>query len=253
MPRIAIIADVHGNLHALVAVMREAEESGINKVVFGGDLVGYGALPSACVRLAMQYGAGSVLGNHDQLTAQIIAGVTMGQAEEYQRDTVLAGARHAAKTLSAREAEWLASLPYTHKFDGVILVHSSLNEPDQWDYVETEADAAPSLEFLRGRKRHVAFCGHTHVQRCFKDSGDARELEWLDQRRFRIPHGLATLVTVGSVGQPRSEDDDMRASWTVWDSETRIVEFRRTEYDNRAAAATILEAGLPEESAIRLL
>ena len=56
---------------------------------------------------------------------------------------------------------------------------------------------------------------------------------------------------VGSVGQPR--DGDLRAAWTLWDSDTRVLEFRHTEYAALTAAQEIVAADLPVESALRLL
>ena len=79
-----------------------------------------------------------------------------------------------------------------------------------------------------------------------------RPPERLDETRTRIPAGACCAVVVGSVGQPRGSDD-MRASWTLWDPEERVVEFRRTEYPAMEAALNILEAGLPAHSALRLL
>ncbi len=52
-------------------------------------------------------------------------------------------------------------------------------------------------------------------------------------------------------GQPR--DPGPEATWTLWDSEAHTVEFRRVPYDYSAAAHTILEAGLPAGSALRIL
>lgn len=49
---------------------------------------------------------------------------------------------------------------------------------------------------------------------------------------------------MGSVDQPR-EEDDLKASWALWEPEHRFVEFRRTDYDRLKAARSIIDAGLP--------
>jgi diadenosine tetraphosphatase ApaH/serine/threonine PP2A family protein phosphatase len=138
------------------------------------------------------------------------------------------------------------------KPNGAIIVHASLNEPEIWNYIESAETALPTLQIIRGRMRHVAFVGHTHVQRIFPDLESDLKLEQIDERTCRIPQGLATVATVGAVGQPRGDDFDSRAAWAVWDPVERSLEFRRTEYDVAAAAEAILNAGLPEESAQRL-
>ena len=46
-----IISDVHSNLEALTAVLSRLDESGIDRIVCLGDIVGYGADPVECLEL----------------------------------------------------------------------------------------------------------------------------------------------------------------------------------------------------------
>ena len=71
MPKIAILSDIHGNLPALQAVLKRVAKSGAEEIVFGGDLVGYGASPRECVELVRGLGGHCVLGNHDAYTKQV--------------------------------------------------------------------------------------------------------------------------------------------------------------------------------------
>ena len=71
----------------------------------------------------------------------------------------------------------------------------------------------------------------------------------MDQE-IKINPEVKTLVNVGSVGQPR--DEDPRASYGIYDSETNMVTIRRLEYDVMSAGRKIIDAGLPEALAIRL-
>jgi len=48
-PKIAIIADVHANLHALNAVMDDAKRRGVEFFLNAGDFLGYGAFPDEVV------------------------------------------------------------------------------------------------------------------------------------------------------------------------------------------------------------
>jgi diadenosine tetraphosphatase ApaH/serine/threonine PP2A family protein phosphatase len=61
---------------------------------------------------------------------------------------------------------------------------------------------------------------------------------------------IVALVNAGSVGQPR--DDDPRTGYVLYDSETRIVSFRRVEYDIETEVHRIRSAGLPAVLAERL-
>ena len=74
MTMLALFADIHGNREALDACLADAQRRGVEKLVFLGDLVGYGADPAYVVDLVaerLRDGALAVLGNHD---AAMIAG-----------------------------------------------------------------------------------------------------------------------------------------------------------------------------------
>ena len=58
---VAILADVHGNLPALEAVLADVAARGIREVVVAGDLVGFGADPNAVVDRLVARGATLVL------------------------------------------------------------------------------------------------------------------------------------------------------------------------------------------------
>ena len=44
--KLALLSDIHANLHALQACLDHAQAQGVDQWVFLGDLVGYGANPS---------------------------------------------------------------------------------------------------------------------------------------------------------------------------------------------------------------
>jgi len=251
VPKIAILSDIHANLPALVAVLDEVASSGADQIVVGGDTVGYGASPAACVRLVRERNAQSVLGNHDFYTLQLRQNPRLMPRDQRETNPVWAGVAHAAETLSDDDAAWLASLPQALDLPGAILAHAALHDIDSWPYLHTQRDARPTLKALRKHDISLGFFGHTHRQDLFADASAPDLPEYLENRRVRIPSGAICAVLTGSVGQPR--DGDLRAAWVLWDSDERIVEFRRTPYPAFEAAMDILTSGLPEHSAHRLL
>jgi len=250
MPTVAILADIHSNLQALEAVLREAKQCGAGSIVFLGDIVGYGGSPAECVELVRQAGGACVMGNHDVEIQKVRKrGCTFPYPDwkwlEYE-----AGLAHSARCLGADQAQWLAGLPYRMKLPGAIAAHASLDEPEAFKYISDSESAGPTLEILRKEKSKVGFFGHTHVQGIFAENSDA--LEWLDETRVKIPAGMACAVTVGAVG--RSLDDpERRAGWVLWDSDSGVVEFRKTVYDRIEAAHAVALANLPMESSMVLL
>jgi predicted phosphodiesterase len=63
--RLAVISDIHSNLHALTAVLAEVENRGADAVFALGDLVGYNAFPCEVVDLMLEKNIPSIMGNHD--------------------------------------------------------------------------------------------------------------------------------------------------------------------------------------------
>jgi len=252
MPKIAILSDIHANEPALKAVLREVAKAKVSQVVFGGDTVGYGANPNACVTRVRGQGGLSVLGNHDFYTNHIRRDrAALPANRDWRKNPVWAGVEEAARMLSEDNAEWLRQLPRELRIPGGVVAHAALHHPEEWPYVRSLADALPTLERLRESARGIGFLGHTHRQEIFSDPSEAVTPEWIHGTRVHLPEGVVCAVMVGSVGQPR--DGDLRAAWTLWDSDTRVLEFRHTEYPALTAAQEIVAADLPVESALRLL
>ena len=248
MPAIALLSDIHANLFALRAVMDEVRALGIERMVFCGDIVGYGPHPAECVQLVRESGAVAILGNHDAYTVRAFKQPDFIPAgPEALTNPVWAGIRHAVRQLDADTIAWLDSLPMTAEIPGAIVAHAALHRMEQWPYLLNENDARPTLEILERIGVNTGFFGHTHRQEWF--STDGRPEEGPDDF-YQLDADTICAVVVGSVGQPRTGDP--RAGWTLWDSESRSFEFRHTEYPHEETARDIHAAGLPESSARRL-
>ena len=253
VPRIAILSDIHANLPALTAVLEDVRKEDITEIYFGGDTVGYAAKADECVTLVRQHGGLSVLGNHDYYTNAVIAHPeNIPSGTDWMENPVWAGVIHAARTISPDNAKWLADLPGSLDVPGGIISHASLHFPDQWPYLHSHGDAAPTLQVLEESGYGIGFFGHTHQQTFFTHRSQSGAIvKRLGFSSIHLPEGCVCAVMLGSVGQPRDEDN--RAGWVLWDSDARVAEFRRTPYPAREAARQILEARLPESSALRLL
>jgi predicted phosphodiesterase len=250
MESIALITDIHANLPAFKSVLRDVQESGATEIVFLGDIVGYGASPAECVRLVRGHGGRCVMGNHDLEMGKYRKRRYLTGDSLRNEDGYIAGLIHAARTLPEEDAEWLAKLPYGGMINGAYVAHGSLDDPEEFNYIEDADGAANTLAMLANAEYKVAFFGHTHRPGVFSE--DDTQLEWINETTVRIPEGLACAVTVGSCGKPRTPDD-LRACWALWKPVERVVEFKRTDYSRLHAAKDIAKAGLPLESAAHLL
>ena len=64
----AILSDIHSNLEALNAVLKDIKKRGIKTVYCLGDVIGYGPNPRECLDLIIEKTQWCVLGNHDFAT-----------------------------------------------------------------------------------------------------------------------------------------------------------------------------------------
>ena len=147
--------------------------------------------------------------------------------------------------LADEEVSWLRSLPFTHTQMGVTLVHSTMDNPENFGYVFDNLQA--EANFLN-QKTPVCFHGHTHCPMIYEKSMNG--VFRIDAQDFKLPIGRKYFINVGSVGQPR--DGDPRATYVIYDPKERTVRYRRIEYDVEAAQERIRLAGLPERLAARL-
>lgn len=105
MPAIAILSDIHANLPALTAVLREVEECGVGRIGFLGDIVGYGASPAECVDLFRSLGGCCVMGNHDFEIRDVRKRGYTFRDLDWKNYGYQAGLAHAAKCLDAAQAD----------------------------------------------------------------------------------------------------------------------------------------------------
>jgi diadenosine tetraphosphatase ApaH/serine/threonine PP2A family protein phosphatase len=250
MPRIAILSDIHSNLHALEAVLEDAAACGVDGLAFGGDTVGYGAFPGACVDRVMATGAPCVLGNHDHYVGRLESQLDILETDpEVTNNPVWMGIAHSIReTTGTPRMDWLRDLPMLLRLPGAILAHAALHDMEDWPYITDAGVATRTLALL---DEPIGFFGHSHLTRLFFDKSRPARPRWVDRTRIQIPSDGRCALTVGSVGQPR--DGDTNASWVIWDSDALIVELKRTPYPQIEAARAILETGLPAHSARRLL
>lgn len=238
--KIAVISDIHSNLHALEAVFTECTLRDIQRFFCLGDIVGYAAFPSECLSAIRHLKCPTVLGNHDQYVAR--------GAPAYNLNFMArAGIEYSVNRLKPAAREWLASLPAVLTEERTTLVHASLDEPLAWNYILCAADAEYS--FPRQRTP-VCFYGHTHIPKLYTEEGK-QQPEPLERNRFRLDPEGRYHINPGSVGQPRGGGDP-RAQFLVFDPADLTVEFVRVEYNIDAAAQAIREAGLPAMLANRL-
>ncbi len=238
MSSIAVISDVHANLEALEAVLRDVESRGVEQIFFTGDAVGYGPDPCPCLDLIERCCTEKVAGNHDWA---VIGHTPL----EYFNENARIALEWTMYQLSEREMELLRGfkLQMVLKDNGLMLVHASPRFPDSWEYILSLQDAWRAFHHF---DEQFCFIGHSHVPFIIELTGEGEIPE--PRSKVSITGDSRYIVNSGSVGQPR--DRDPRAAYALWEEDG--VEIIRVVYDFRETQKKMAEAGLPSALIARL-
>jgi len=231
--KLALISDLHGNLEALDAVVRDIDRASPGaQLVCAGDVVGYGPDPEACIGRLQERAALCVMGNHEEMV--------LGR-RDFSR-CVHAGIVAAVWTrtqLSPAARSFIEQLPYSiEAAPGVVVCHGDLESADT--YVSTRERAEEAMAQLRARhpSAEVLVCGHTHHAALFAREAGFQPVGDGVEYTLSFP----CLINPGSVGQAR--EGEPLASYAVLDTARRRVLFRHVAYDYETTLHKLREAKL---------
>jgi diadenosine tetraphosphatase ApaH/serine/threonine PP2A family protein phosphatase len=226
----AILGDIHANLEALEAVLRDARAQGCTQFACVGDLVGYNANPRECLEIIRGLGMPCVKGNHDHYAAT-------EEPLQGLNPRATAAIEWTRQQLGETEKEWLRELRHVRLVDSFSIVHATLDAPERWGYVLEKFSAAASFTY---QNTPVCFHGHTHVPVTFVRDGTVRGGTY---SRFVVEPNRKYFVNVGSVGEPR--DGNPAAAYVIHDLAAGAIELRRVPYDVELTESKVRGAGLP--------
>jgi putative phosphoesterase len=206
--RILLIADVHANWDALLALQRAERRP--DAVLFAGDAVGYGPDPAACARWLLANAATCVRGDHEDALAGG-AGRWPPELADAARETLDYARRQLAPADLAGLAAWPRTATVRHGAARFHLRHG--------DDGPGEIALCPEAElerYLDGVEADVIVVGHSHRPAI-------RQL------------GARVVVSPGSLGQPRYGVPD--ATFAAW--EDGRLQIHHLHYDHDAPAAKL--------------
>ncbi|MBA6420464.1 metallophosphoesterase family protein [Pseudomonas neustonica] len=216
--KVAVISDLHANIHALRVVLEDLDKENVSAILVAGDLIGYYYWPAEVVNLLMADERFiCIRGNHENILHQVL-----GSEEAAHRYYAKYGSGYEVcrRQLSETQLQWLFSLPekINVTLDGITfhVGHGALGSTDEYLYPN-----AP-IERLLGNYSEATYTifGHTHYP-------------------FFHEHGGRYLLNPGSVGQPR--DTGGLASYLVVNTTNKVVRFKRRAFDKDAIIAAALE------------
>lgn len=232
--KIAIVSDIHANLHALEAVWEDVINQKPDAVYCLGDLVGYGAFPNEVVDFVQQHDIPTVMGNYDEGVGFDLHDCGCVYRDPLQDRMGAQSLKWTQDHTTAENKSYLQALPLQIRLEDrqprILLVHGSPRKINEYLYEDR-----PEATFQRIAKvagTDVLLFGHTHLP-------------------YQKRAGSTLFVNAGSVGKPK--DGDPRAGYVLLSlDQAPEVEFRRVSYDVEAAAGAVRAAGLPELFATQL-
>jgi len=235
--RFALFGDIHANLEALEAVLEDAGKQDVSDYVCMGDIVGYNADPAACLERVRAMDCPTVKGNHDE-------DASSSHSLENMNPVAATALEWTRLQLADEQRQWLRRLRMVRQVADFTIVHSTLDQPNHWNYVTNRFDAMSNFSY---QFTQICFHGHTHVPRVYLKRDKVMEVP---AESLVIEDGTKYFINVGSVGQPR--DGDWRACYVIYDLDEKRLSFRRVAYDLAETQRKIRAAGLPDMLAERI-
>ena len=217
MKRVAALYDIHGNLPALEAVLREVRREHVDAVVVGGDVFP-GPMPreSLHMLLSLEVPTRFLCGNGDREVLAQIKGVETTWFQK-ARPEWRVPVHWTAEQLSTGGIDAIAAWPLTIELEidglGQVLFCHGTPRDDNEIFTRLTPEAV-LLPIMQAAEADVVVCGHTHMQ-------------------FDRMVGAVRVVNAGSVGMPFGEPG---ADWLLLGAG---LELRHTQYDLEKAAARV--------------
>ncbi|NLP01783.1 MAG: metallophosphoesterase family protein [Fibrobacter sp.] len=233
--RFAFISDIHANLEALEAVLKDIDGQSIDEVICLGDIVGYGANPNECVEIVNKRCPVTLLGNHDAAAVDLLS------TQHFNIHAKIA-IEWTSRNLKKESRQFLRSQPYKHQKLQMTLVHATPYEPNMWYYITSLEEAAFNFQFFDSQ---LCFIGHTHIPLIIVlDKNNELYVHQDTSVCLHDVEGARLLINVGSVGQPR--DRNPGSCYGIFDSEKGVFSYRRVTYNIEKAQAKMKKARMPE-------
>ena len=163
--KIAIISDIHGNLEALKATLKDIEKRKVEKIICLGDIIAKGVHPKECIELIRKKCEIVLQGNCDFYFS--IEHEDLNKKSEQEQKRI----KWNQSLISKEDREYLLNLPFCYEFymsgSLVRLFHATPIANNRAilnvDSIETKYKMfLPSEKTISQNKADVVIYGHIH-------------------------------------------------------------------------------------------
>lgn len=249
--RIALFSDIHANLPALEACLKNIEEKQPDAIYCLGDLVGYNIWPNEVINEIRKRGIPTIAGNYDFGIGRTSDDCGCAYKEEHDREMGKISISFTNSIVKNEERKYLRTLPAHIKIEfqlnndklNLLLVHGSPRRINEYLFEDREEKSM--LRIMQDADANIMCFGHTHQPY-------HRILISVAENKNHFRHA----INIGSVGKPKDKNpkgcyviltinDDSNTSM----AESIEVEFIRFDYDIEKAASAVEDSPLPNEYA----
>ncbi len=247
--RIAFLSDIHANLPALEACLKDIDGRKPDAVYCLGDLVGYNIWPNEVINEIRRRNIPAIAGNYDFGIGRTSDDCGCAYKTDEEKANGAVSISYTNQIVKSEERHYLRSLPAHLRLEyqlnegekfNLLMVHGSPRKINEYLFIDR--DEKSLLRILEQADAHLMFFGHTHkpYHRLLKDK----------QGHYR--HA----INIGSVGKPK--DGDARGGYVILTLDESFslssadcvnIEFIRFEYDVEKAAKAVENSPLPREYA----
>lgn len=223
--RVAILADIHGNLPACEAVLQDIERQSPDYIVAAGDLALRGAHPRETVELLVDKCDALLMGNTDcYISGNYLSGAYR-EKDHWKRELL----EWTRAELGPELVSMLGALPFSVRYTprrGQDLFVCHANPKNLEDSLEPTMEDAALKRFLSGLDAAALAFGHLHFP-------------------YRRRLGRLLIADVASAGIPR--DGDLRPAYGVftWNPRGWRVQIRRVRYPVKRATEALHQRHVP--------
>lgn len=223
--RVAVLADIHGNLAAAEAVMEDIQRQSPDFIVAAGDLAMRGAHPAETMDLMVDRCDALLLGNTDAYLANIYLAGAYREAEHWKTE-LLAWTR---EQLGPERLARLGSMAFSVRYSprrGQDLFVCHANPKNLEESIEPTLDESTVRKLLQHVDATAMAFGHLHFP-------------------YRRRVGRLLIADVASAGIPR--DGDLQPAWGLftWTPRGWRVQIRRVRYAVRKATQALTARKVP--------
>lgn len=218
--KIAVLSDIHGNLEGLTKVLKILSKTNIDKIVFLGDIVGYGVDSEKCYEILKDKNCDFVMGNHDAMYCDLVDSSSCSGNGKistlWQKNNI---------NINQNEVEKFKNYIRIGK---CVFIHSCFGEYGYLKYLNKLEDILTEY-----KNEKIVFYGHTHRTRItLLRNGEVKDTFIKKTTEFSLEQDDRVFVNVGSVGQQRDNQTD--SSFVILDIEEQAIRFKlyRVKYNS---------------------